>query len=105
MIKDYICIKTGCDMVHENMSWHGDLFWGENGFVFIPSGRNAHGITTEYLKYYFVVDVVGMVGDESVFIPLKVSKVSEDMSEFLRRYSLDRQCQLLENLGKDRNYE
>ena len=102
MIKDGRCVKVGCDLVHGETSWHGDLHYGDGvGFLFFPSSRNAYGMTEEYLKHYFVCEDVAMFGDETIFVPLKVVKVSESMVDNLRKYGEDRVCQLLQNLGKE----
>lgn len=86
------CIKTGCDIECDGMSWHGDLYASKAGVYFFKSCcRNEHG----YRWSHVVADSLTQLGDDDehcTFILGRVISVSGDFAATLRKYESHSTC-------------
>ena len=86
MMDYFKCIKTGCDLGCDGMSWHGDLYADNKCVVIFKSyGRNEHGYEYNHVN----ADSVTELGDDDengIFLINHVSSVSKDYETQLRKW-------------------
>ena len=92
MMDYFKCIKTGCDMGCDGMSWHGDLYADAKGTVIFKSCcRNPRGYEYDHVTAGHITQL-GDDDENCIFLVNGVLDVSDAFRTTLLKYQGPELC-------------